>query len=58
MNDKHQLTKWGEVLQSALLKVGSKKEQEEAVFLAVELLRLNLLNANTMFPGYTGEPVR
>ena len=58
MNEKHQLTSWGEVLQSALLKVGSSKDQEEAAFLAVELLRLDLLNADTMFAGYSGAPVR
>jgi hypothetical protein len=29
---------------------------EEAAFLAVELLRLGLLNADAMFPKYTGSP--
>ena len=55
---KHQLTAWGKVLYTALSKTVLSKHQEEATFLAVELLRLKLLNADTMFMGYTGAPVR
>ncbi|KAL8793941.1 MAG: hypothetical protein Q9195_003454 [Heterodermia aff. obscurata] len=58
INEKHHLTAWGKVLQAAILKVGPSKDQEEAAFLAVELLRLELLNADTMFAGYSGAPVR
>lgn len=58
IDEKHQLTKWGEVLRAALSKVGSSKDQEEAAFLAVDLLRLGLLNADTMFEGYSGAPMR
>lgn len=36
---------------------GSNKDQEEAAFVAVELLRLKLLNADTMFEGFSGAPV-
>lgn len=53
----HQLTKWGKVLEAALTVTGSSKALEEAVFVAIELLRLNLLNADTMFAGYSGAPV-
>lgn len=58
MNEKHRLTTWGEVLQVALSRVGSSRDQEEAAFLSVELLRLELLNADTMFEGYSGAPMR
>lgn len=37
---------------------GSSKEQQEAAFVAVELLRLGLLNASPMFPNYSGTPLR
>lgn len=37
---------------------GPNKDQEEAAFLAVELLRLGLLSADTMFVGYSGAPER
>lgn len=48
---------WGKVLQASLSVRGSNKDQEEAVFVAVELLRLKLLNADTMFEGFSGAPV-
>ena len=58
IDEKHHLTSWGKVLQAALSKVGPSKEQEEAAFLAVELMRFGLLNADTMFEGYSGAPIR
>lgn len=58
MDSRHQLTPWGKVLETTLLASGSNKDQEEAAFLAVELLRLGLLTADTMFPGYSGAPMR
>lgn len=57
INKKHQLTHWGKVLEASLSVVGSNKDQEEATLVAIELLRLNLLNADTMFVGYSGAPV-
>lgn len=36
----------------------SKRESDETAILATELLRLDLLNANNMFPVYTGHPIR
>jgi hypothetical protein len=57
IDNKHQLMHWGKVLQASLSVTGSNKDQEEAVFVAVELLRLKLLNADTMFGGFSGAPV-
>jgi len=56
VNEKHQLTDWGELLKTALDASGSRKDQEEAVFIAVELLRLGLVTPDTMFLGYSGAP--
>ena len=58
VNRKHQLTAWGKVLEAALFAFGTRKEQEEAAFIGIELLRHNLLNANTMFPDTSGAPLR
>ena len=49
---------WGSVLDATLTALGPSKDYEEAAFLAVELLRLNLLNPHTMFPDYSGAPMR
>ena len=57
VDKKHQLTPWGKVLEASLSMTGSNKDQEEAVFVAVELLRLKLLNADTLFEGFSGAPV-
>lgn len=58
VSEKHQLTPWGKVLEATLAVSGSNKAQEQAAFLAVELLRLGLLNADTMFRDYSGAPMR
>lgn len=58
VNEEHQLTAWGKVLEATLQVSGSNKAQEQAAFLAVELLRLGLLNADTMFRDYSGAPMR
>ena len=58
LDRKHQLTNWGRVLEAALPTSGTRREQEEAIFVAIELLRHNLLNANTMFPDSSGAPLR
>lgn len=58
VNENHALTDWGEVLKTALDASGSRKDQEEAVFIAVELLRLGLVTPDTMFLGYAGAPER
>lgn len=56
VDEKHTLTSWGKVLDSTLSSLDPADGHEEAAFLAVELLRLGLLNADTMFPNYTGAP--
>ncbi|KAL6721581.1 hypothetical protein ACLMJK_000685 [Lecanora helva] len=56
VNEKHQLTDWGETLKTALDASGSRRDQEEAIFLGVELLRLRLITPDTMFLGYAGAP--
>ena len=52
------LTPWGSVLRTTLTALGPDSEQEDAAFLAIELLRLNVLNADTLFPDYSGAPLR
>lgn len=58
VDDEHRLTPWGKVLEATLVVSGANKAQEQAAFLAVELLRLGLLNADTMFRDYSGAPMR
>ena len=58
VDDQHQLTTWGKVLETTLSASGPNKDLEEAAFLAIELLRLGLLTADTMFQGYSGAPVQ
>ncbi|KAL9612503.1 MAG: hypothetical protein Q9167_002888 [Letrouitia subvulpina] len=54
----HQLTSWGKVLETVLSAVDHEQDQEKAAILAVELMRLDLLTADTMFTGYSGAPMR
>lgn len=58
VDSSHKLTGWGEALSASISALKGRPELEEAVFLAIELARLNLLNANTMFPSYGGQPLR
>lgn len=58
VNSKHELTAWGKALAITLTACGPFKEQEEAAFVAIELLRLGLLNASPMFLNYSGSPLR
>ncbi len=46
------------MLEATLSASGSNKDLEEAAFLAVELLRLGLLSADTMFQDYPGAPIQ
>lgn len=57
VDEQHKLTDWGEILRTALDASGTRKDQEEAVFIAVELLRLELVTPATMFLGYAGAPM-
>jgi Temperature dependent protein affecting M2 dsRNA replication len=64
INPDHSLSKWGLVLEATLAALPKSDnpsiiiELEEAAVVAVELLRLGLLNANNMFPTYSGAPYR
>jgi hypothetical protein len=66
VNKDHTLTAWGKVLYTAIAalpkaapnKVNNSIELEEAVFVAIELARYNLLNATNMHPEYPGAPYR
>jgi len=58
VDDKHNLTRWGQVLHTALSHLNGNPHLEEPVFIAVELARLGLLTARNMFPTYTGAPFR
>ena len=58
IDESHKLTTWGKILETSLAAVRDNKELSEAVFLAIEMLRLGLLNAHTMFPGYPGSPMK
>lgn len=54
----HQLTVWGKILDGVLSGMGHSSEGERSALLAVELLRLDLLKADTMFSSYSGAPFR
>ncbi|KAI9860754.1 MAG: hypothetical protein M1813_005677 [Trichoglossum hirsutum] len=58
VNEKHELTAWGKALHSAISSLDPADNLEEPVFIGIELLRLKLLNADTMFLSYTGAPLR
>jgi hypothetical protein len=65
VGDDHKLTKWGEALEVVLNKLVPKFESvhsaEDAALLAVELLRLGLLNGNEVdgtVIAPTGKPTR
>lgn len=54
----HNLTSWGKVLVKAITALKGRPELEEAVIVAVELIRLGVLNWDEkMFP-YQGAPMR
>ncbi|KAI9820963.1 MAG: hypothetical protein M1832_003435 [Thelocarpon impressellum] len=55
---KHSLTLWGRSLQAALSALDPADHLEEPTFLAIELVRLNLVNANDTFSTYIGAPLR
>lgn len=57
VDENHQLTHWGKTLESVLTTVGPSRQFEEAALLAVELMRFELLNPDTMFQNYGGAPI-
>lgn len=69
LDDSHRLTSWGKAYNAAIEHAkstgyfdlsSSAAEAEEAIFVALELVRLDLLNGSQMFtsPLYTGAPLR
>ncbi|KAF2825791.1 PIN domain-like protein [Ophiobolus disseminans] len=55
----HKLTPWGRILAAAMDGAKDRPDLEEGVFIAVELLRLGILNGDiNMFPTYNGAPMR
>lgn len=57
VDSNHKLTRWGEVLATTISALNGKSDLEEAAIIAVELTRLDLLNARNMF-NYGGAPMR
>ncbi|KAI9796098.1 MAG: hypothetical protein M1833_006520 [Piccolia ochrophora] len=57
VDDDHTLTPLGIALQAAMSTLDPADHLEESIFLAVELLRLNALNAAHIFSDYVGAPV-
>lgn len=68
VNSNHTLSAWGKALKAAFDRASSDhylaetrpvSEAEEAIFVAFELLRLDLLNSNQLpLPPYSGAPMR
>lgn len=68
INNNHTLSAWGKALKSAFdqaeqngyIAAAGRKEAEEAIFMAFELHKLDVLNTSQMFPSdkYLGAPMR
>lgn len=58
VDDKHNLTTWGKSLEQALSAVDPADNLEEAIFIAFEMLRLDLLNTKPWFSQVSGGPMR
>ncbi|KAB8360695.1 hypothetical protein FH972_024432 [Carpinus fangiana] len=56
VDDKHNLTPWGNVLSTILSKLQATDAPEAAAVVATELLRYDLLTSDDMFPTYSGAP--
>lgn len=57
VDQNHELTAWGQVLVTSVEAL-AQPELEEAVVLAVELLRLGILNGNADMFNHQGAPMR
>lgn len=53
MNEKHELTGWGRALRKALSSLDAPDKLEDSVYLAIELLRLGLLDERHVALGST-----
>lgn len=58
VDDKHNLTSWGKCLEQALSAVDPADNLEDAIFIAIEMLRMNLLNTKNWFSHVSGGPMR
>ncbi|KMP08855.1 hypothetical protein CIRG_08536 [Coccidioides immitis RMSCC 2394] len=58
IDEKHQLTTWGKALEAALSSLNPSENLEEPAFLAVEMLRLGILNSKDVFANISGGPMR
>ena len=54
VDEKRQLTQWGRALEAALASLDPSENLEEPTFLAVEMMRLGILNKNDWFPNISG----
>ena len=54
VDEKHKLTVWGKCLDQALSSVDPADNIEEAIFIAIELLRMDLLNTKQWFSHEIG----
>lgn len=58
INEKHELTSWGESLAQALSVLDPADNLEEPAFLAIEMIRLGVLNTREWFSHVSGGPMR
>ncbi|KAJ5101805.1 hypothetical protein NUU61_004027 [Penicillium alfredii] len=58
IDEKHRLTVWGKCLEQALSVLNPADNLEDAVFIAIEMLRWDLLNTKTWFAHVSGSPMR
>ncbi|KAL1966789.1 hypothetical protein VTN77DRAFT_3754 [Rasamsonia byssochlamydoides] len=58
VDEKHQLTAWGNCLEQALSVLDPALNLEEPTFLAIELLRLGILGPKDWFSHISGGPMR
>ncbi|QQK44121.1 Posttranscriptional regulation nuclease (Mkt1), putative [Penicillium digitatum] len=58
IDDKHKLTPWGQCLVHALSTIDPADNLEESIFIAIEMIRLGLLNTKKWFSHVSGGPMR
>ncbi|KAI3300683.1 hypothetical protein DTO002I6_1406 [Penicillium roqueforti] len=58
VDDKHKLTPWGQCLVQALSAIDPADNLEEPIFIAIEMIRLGLLNTKNWFSHVSGGPMR
>ena len=58
VDEKHNLTAWGKCLDQALSSVDPNDHLEDAIFIAIEMLRMDLLNTKNWFSHVSGGPMR